>query len=358
MKVSNKEKRKDGLSATRLRIKTRKMIVATTGAFTYSGRYLTQLLLESGRISELRNLTNHPDRKWDNVNDKFKAPKVQPVTDSKIIKTFPLKFENQEELVNSLKNVDVLVCTYWTRFIDQNGQIPGLANVRKLIDACVEANVRKVVYVSHTKTSVDSDITYIRSKALAEEYIKQNIKTYAFVRPCCIFGDTAHESILVNNTAYFMRRMPALLFSGDIKQKYFQPVHVRDMSQMLFEAIFDDNRVDYDAVGPEKLTFFEFASAIKDSVGPRMFGQPYFLYNSAFRPHVVYRMAQPINFFAGDTFIDEGELDILDQNLACSDGDPKDWGKIPFTKWVAENGTDLGVEYVSSTKRYYDRPEK
>ena len=54
-------------------------------------------------------------------------------------------------------------------------------------------------------------------------------RRYAFVRPCAIFGDTAKESILLNNTAYLMRLSPMMLFPGDCRTYHFQPVHVRDL---------------------------------------------------------------------------------------------------------------------------------
>ena len=70
------------------------MRIAVTGAFSYSGKYITKRLLERGE--EVYTLTNHPNRP-DPFNGKVKA--------------LPLDFANEEELVNNLRGADVLVNT-------------------------------------------------------------------------------------------------------------------------------------------------------------------------------------------------------------------------------------------------------
>jgi len=143
---------------------------------------------------------------------------------------------------------------------------PALVKVRKIIDACVAAGVKRVVYVSHTKPSVDSDIAYIRAKALAEEYIKEKMPSYGFIRPCLLFGDTPNESIVVNNMCYLFRRTPMMMFPYQALESHFQPVHVRDLAEMAVNLAMDDgpnkNRF-VDAVGPEKFKFFDFANMLK-----------------------------------------------------------------------------------------------
>ncbi len=38
--------------------------------------------------------------------------------------------------------------------------------------------------------------------------------SYAIARPCGIFGDTAKQSILMNNAAWVLRRSPLFLLAG------------------------------------------------------------------------------------------------------------------------------------------------
>jgi NADH dehydrogenase len=70
------------------------MKIAVTGAFSYSGKYITKRLLARGE--EVITLTNHPNRP-----DPF---------DGKV-KAFPLDFQNEQELISNLRGVDVLINT-------------------------------------------------------------------------------------------------------------------------------------------------------------------------------------------------------------------------------------------------------
>ncbi len=72
------------------------MKVAVTGAFSYSGKYITRKLLTRGE--EVITLTGHPNRP-DPFNGKVKA--------------FPLNFNDANGLTELLKGADVLVNTYW-----------------------------------------------------------------------------------------------------------------------------------------------------------------------------------------------------------------------------------------------------
>ena len=100
------------------------------------------------------------------------------------------------------------------------------------------------MYISHTQPSTSCGIPYIEAKASAEDYIRRKSEqtpglTYAFVRPNCLFGDSAGESIVVNNTCYLMRRLPVMLFPGGADNAFFQPVHVRDLAEMAVRVGLD-----------------------------------------------------------------------------------------------------------------------
>ena len=70
------------------------MKVAVTGAFTYSGRYMTKLLLQDPNITEIRNFTNHPNRTFE------KNPENLSV--------HPLDFDDMTQLKKNLEGVDLL----------------------------------------------------------------------------------------------------------------------------------------------------------------------------------------------------------------------------------------------------------
>ena len=78
-------------------------------------------------------------------------------------------------------------------------------------------------------------------------------------------------------------------------------------------------------------------------------------------------MTRPLNWWLDDVYVDEGDLQILGQNIACSPlaesptnsgskwGDHASWGKLRLSDWVRENGHELGKEYINSFNRYYDK---
>ena len=116
------------------------MRIAVTGAFSYSGKYITHRLLEHGE--EVITLTGHPNRP-----DPF---------DGKV-KAFPLDFEDEDGLVTSLQGVHTLYNTYWVRFDrGENTQPRAVENTRKLVAAAVKAGVQRIVHISITNPSPDS----------------------------------------------------------------------------------------------------------------------------------------------------------------------------------------------------------
>ena len=115
------------------------MKVAVTGAFSYSGKYITRRLLERGE--EIVTLTGHPNRP-----DPFAGN----------VKVYPLDFENETELVASLQGVHTFYNTYWVRFDrGQNTQPRAVENTRKLVRAAVQAGVQRIVHISITNPSAE-----------------------------------------------------------------------------------------------------------------------------------------------------------------------------------------------------------
>ena len=134
-----------------------KNIHAVTGAFGYTGKYISNLLLsENQKVITLTNSTNR--------NNEF----------NNIIKAFPFNFDNTKELIRNLDNVKVLYNTYWVRFNHKlfNHSV-AVENSKKLFDAAKEAGVEKIVHVSITNPSINSHLEYFRGKAILEDYLQK-----------------------------------------------------------------------------------------------------------------------------------------------------------------------------------------
>src|SRR3974390_808583 len=106
--------------------------VVITGAFSYTGKYATRLLLARGY--HVGTLTAHPARQ-----DMF-AGRVQ---------VFPYNFENPEKLTTALRGASTLINTYWVRF--PRGEMTferAVRNTKILIQAATAAGVARIVHVS------------------------------------------------------------------------------------------------------------------------------------------------------------------------------------------------------------------
>src|SRR5207302_939707 len=214
-----------------------------TGAFGYTGRHITGLLLARGR--RVRTLTGHPPR-----SSPFPSIDVEPY-----------RFDDPVELRRALSGARTLYNTYWIRFERGDRTFEeAVRNSRALIRAAQEAEVRRIVHISVTKPVEGSRrrLPYFEGKLRVEQDILESDLSWAIVRPTVVFGD---GDILMNNIAWLLRRFPVFAVPGDGRYRV-RPVAVRDVARLAVEAgEADDKRVE-DAVGPDTYTFEEMVGLI------------------------------------------------------------------------------------------------
>src|SRR5438552_6385521 len=115
-------------------------IDVVTGSFSYTGQHITRRLLASGR--QVRTLTGH------------RRPE-HPLSDR--VTALPYDFERPDRLIESLRGADTLYNTYWIRF--PRGHLNydvGVRNLLLLIQAAVQAGIRKIVHISIINPSEES----------------------------------------------------------------------------------------------------------------------------------------------------------------------------------------------------------
>jgi len=253
-----------------------------TGAFGYTGSYITRRLLTAGR--RVRTITNHPNRP-----NPF-AGKVEMA---------PMNFADRESLVRSLSGAAVLYNTYWVRFHHGGATFEeAVANSRVLIDAAREAGVAKIVHLSIANPSLDSLLPYYSGKAQVERAILDSGIPYAILRPTVIFGA---EDILINNIAWFTRHFPVFAIPGNGRYE-LQPIFVEDLADLaVSEAQNGTNRI-LDAVGPETFAFESLARQIARVVG----SHPRFLHVS---PRTAIQLLRFVGRALGDVILTREEID-------------------------------------------------
>ena len=299
-----------------------------TGAFGYSGRYITARLLAEGRT--VRTLTNSPNR---------------PNPFGSRIEVRPLSFADPDRLTESLRGADVLYNTYWVRFNHPGfTHAEAVTNTRRLFDAAKRAGVSRVVHVSITNPSEDSPLEYFRGKAQLERSLIESTLSYAILRPAVLFGG---DDILINNIAWALRRFPvfALFGSGDYK---LQPIHVDDFAALAVEQGRSGTDAIIDAIGPETFSYRELVELLG-----RIIGKPRPIVSVP--PWLGYWGATVMGWALRDVLLTREEITGLMANLLVTNSPPA--GTTKLSDWAREHAADLGRHYASELARRRNRSE-
>jgi len=295
-----------------------------TGAFSYTGRYITERLLAQGK--RVRTLTGHPDR---------------PNPFAGRVEIMPFNFDNPPALVDSLRGATTLFNTYWVRFSHGDRTFAeAVADTKTLIRAAEEAGVRRIVHVSITNADEESPLPYFRGKGVLERAIAESKLSYTIIRPTVIFGK---EDILINNIAWLLRRFPvfAVLGSGDYR---LQPVYVEDMADMAVAAAERSGNEVFEAVGPDSFTFDALVRLIREKIGSRarIVHLP---------PGPALHLSRIVGLLVGDVVLTQDEVDGLMAGLLVSEAPPT--GCTRLSDWLEENASAVGSRYASELQRHY-----
>lgn len=274
----------------------------------------------------MRTLTHHPKR-----NNPF-GDKVQ---------VFPYNFDHPDRLTETLCGASTLINSYWIRFPHGNSTFEtAVRNTCTLIRAAKNAGVRRIVHVSIANPSLESPLGYYKGKAQVEQAVIDSGLSYAILRPTVIFG---LEDILINNIAWFVRRLPVFGIPGDGRYS-IRPIFVEDMARLMTDAADQQGNYVLDAVGPETFTFEELVRTIAQKVGRtvRLIHIPMPL---------AYVATSVVGWLVRDVVLTWEEYSGLMANLLASEGPSS--GQTQLSQWVAENYQLVGRSYASEVARHF-----
>jgi len=297
-----------------------------TGAFSYSGRFIAEQLLERGR--GVRTLTNHPRP------DHPLASRIP---------TYPLDFSDDAGLVAALTGTDTLYNTYWVRA--PHGSLThavAVDNTKRLIGAARRAGVRRIVQTSIANPTASTS-SYYRGKAALEEAVRSSGLSYAIVRPTLLFGG---GDVLINNIAWLLRHLPVFGIPGEGRYR-LQPMHVHDHAALLVEAGNEPSDQIVDSAGPEIFTFVELVHLLRRATGVRtlVIHMP---------PALAMLGANLAGRITGDILLTRDELDDLMHDILVSHEPPH--GTTRLTVWLRLHRNEVGRNYASEMDRHYPRP--
>jgi NADH dehydrogenase len=299
-----------------------------TGAFSYSGAAIARELAKSGR--RVRTLTGHPGR-------------ADPDT---AIDVRPLDFDDVVGLSSSLEGATTLYNTYWVRFPHGgNDHERAVADSRTLFNAARRAGVERIVHVSITHPTVSSPYGYFRGKALVERALAEVGVPYAVLRPAILFGG---DGVLINNIAWLLRHLPVFGVGG--KGDYrIRPIHIEDLAALAVAAGAERTDAVVDAVGPERPTFLELVTLIREAVESRSL--------IVRVPGVaVPALASLLGLVLRDVLLTGDEYRAMAAGLADTHGPAT--GTISVSDWIRDHADTLGRTYANEIERHFKLPRR
>lgn len=293
-----------------------------TGAFGYTGRYLSRRLADSGR--RIRTLTAHP----------------RPILPGDPqVDVHPYSWDDPDALTASLRGIDTLYNTYWVRYAPGGTtHAQGVRNSRMLIAAATAAGVRRFVHVSITKPDRTSFYEYYRGKAEIEDALRASGISHAIVRPTVLFGG---DDILINNIGWLVRHFPVFAIPGDGRYR-LRPVATTDLADLCIRVAGEPDDVTVDAIGPESFAFEDLVAAVIEAVGARcrLVHAP---------PGLVALMLPVLGLLTGDVVLTRDELRGLMAEYVHVDGEATCPTRL--TDHLAEHATEVGARYQSELAR-------
>jgi nucleoside-diphosphate-sugar epimerase len=294
-----------------------------TGAFSYSGAAIAGALERSGR--RVRTLTGHPGR-------------AHPDT---AIDVRPLDFDDIVGLSSSLAGATTLYNTYWVRFPHgHDDHERAVANTRTLFHAARQAGIERIVHVSITHPSISSPYGYFRGKAQVERALAEVGVPFAVLRPAILFGG---DGVLINNIAWLLRNLPVFGVGG--KGDYrIRPMHIDDLAALAVAAGAARTDTVIDAVGPERPTFLELVTLIREAVGSRSL--------IVRVPGVaVPALASLLGLVLRDVLLTGDEFRAMAEGMADTDGPTT--GTISVSAWIRDHAGELGRSYANEIDRHF-----
>ena len=225
------------------------MTVLITGASGFIGGAIAERLVDRDAI---RSLSSHPAK--NRFGDR--------------VRTFPYDFEKAEGMAAAFEGVDVFVNSFYVRFNYGPWTFArAVEQSRTLIALARDARVRKIVHVSVSNAREDAELPYYANKGRIERLIRESGVDYTILRPALVVGP---GDILVNNIAYFLRRLPLFTMFGPGDYRV-QPITLDGFADVAVEAIEGARCGETVPVaGPRDWTFLEMVRAIRAAIRSRV----------------------------------------------------------------------------------------
>jgi len=143
-----------------------------------------------------------------------------------------------------------------------------IQGTRAIVQAAVDADVKRLYYLSHLGADRASAFPMLKAKAIAEEYIRRSGIEYLILRSAIAFGQ---GDSLTTGLARLLNTVPYLFFMPGDGKVLLQPIWIEDLVTCMVWALEDTANINrtIEIGGPEYLSFRQIVEYVMDTVGIR-----------------------------------------------------------------------------------------
>jgi uncharacterized protein YbjT (DUF2867 family) len=284
-------------------------MILVTGATGFIGSVLIRHLSAMGK--QVRTLIR-PSKKSPNL------PRGVP------IEVAVSSLRDERGLRAAMKGVDTV---YHLAGIEGRGSRADLMDVdimgtQAVARAAAEASVDRIIFLSHLGADRASAYPVLKTKAIAESYIRQSKVDFTIFRSAIVYGKNDH---FTTGLGILLHALPGFFIIPGDGSTLIQPIWVEDLVTCMTWALDDPatrNQV-FEVGGPEYIPFQKVLEDVMASVGVQRWithmGPAYLRSLTVFMEHTF--PAFPVSVFW---------LDYLAANRTCSlDTVPRVFGLMP-----------------------------
>jgi nucleoside-diphosphate-sugar epimerase len=176
-------------------------------------------------------------------------------------------YKDKTKLNESLEGIDIIIhlagvvnAASKEEFYESNINI-----TKEIVEASIKNNIKKIISLSTSIATSNSEETYANTKYIAEQIIKESGLNYTVLRPSLVYGkgDKRHIRTLTD----FIKKSPFIPIAGN-GEYLLHPVYIGDLIFAISKSIDKEEIINktYTIAGPKPLTFNNIIKTISDAL--------------------------------------------------------------------------------------------